>query len=107
MSDPDAMAQMDDSTLVENCAFMPNIHNEMCELPGKLRPHWEYFGRSLEAMGKDELVRRYREARRLIRDNDVTYNIYNDPQGIGRPWDLDLIPLLIGSEEWALIEAGR
>ncbi len=106
MSDPNATASMDGNTLCGSCAFVDDIHNEMCTGPGQLRPHWEYFGRSLDAMGKDELVRRYREARRLIRDNDVTYNIYNDPQGIGRPWDLDMIPLLIGSEEWSVIEAG-
>jgi len=106
MVDPNVTASMDDSRLCQSCSFVQDIHNEMCDKPGILRPHWEYFGRSLDTMGKDELARRYREARRLIRDNDVTYNIYNDPQGMGRPWDLDLIPLLIGSEEWSHIEAG-
>ncbi len=106
MSDPTPTASMDDPALCKSCSFVQDVHNEMCDKPGKLRPHWEYFGRALDAMGRDELVRRDREARRLIRDNDVTYNIYTDPQGIGRPWDLDLIPLLIGSEEWSSIEAG-
>ena len=81
MSDPNVTANMDESILCENCTFVQDIHNEMCIEPGKLRPHWEYFGRSLDAMGKSELARRYREATRLIRDNDVNYNIYNDPQG--------------------------
>ena len=33
----------------------------------------------------------------LIRENGVTYNVYGDPQGIDRPWQLDLIPLLISA----------
>ena len=33
----------------------------------------------------------------LIRDNGVTYNVYGDPQGADRPWELDPIPLLISA----------
>ena len=62
--------------------------------------------RSLSDMGGAELQRRREEAWRLIRENDVTYNIYGDPGGMGRPWKLDLVPLLIESEEWQSIEAG-
>ena len=57
-------------------------------------------------MGSGELQRRREEAWRLIRDNDVTYNIYSDMDSTSRPWKLDLVPLLIESEEWRGIEAG-
>lgn len=106
MSDPNPTANIGESTLCQSCSFVDDVFNEMCDKPGELRPHWEYLGRSLDTLGESELIRRYQEARRLIRDNDVTYNIYTDPQGMGRPWDLDLIPLLIGSEEWSEIETG-
>jgi uncharacterized circularly permuted ATP-grasp superfamily protein/uncharacterized alpha-E superfamily protein len=62
--------------------------------------------RALNDMGATELQRRREEAWRLVRENDVTYNIYGDPAGMGRPWKLDLVPLLIESEEWRTIEAG-
>ena len=62
--------------------------------------------RALNDMGGGELQRRREEAWRLIRENDVTYNIYGDPGGMGRPWQLDLVPFLIESEEWRTIEAG-
>ena len=42
----------------------------------------------------------------MMRDNGVTYNLNGDPQGISRPWELDLLPLLILSEEWAVLERG-
>jgi len=84
----------------------PAGHDEMCSADGGIRSHWHYLMRALNDMGTTELQRRREEAWRLIRENDVTYNIYGDPGGMGRPWKLDLVPLLIESEEWRTIEAG-
>jgi uncharacterized circularly permuted ATP-grasp superfamily protein/uncharacterized alpha-E superfamily protein len=81
-------------------------HDEMCAADGGIRSHWHYLMRAFNGLGNVELQRRREEAWRLIRENDVTYNIYGDPGGMGRPWELDLIPLLIESEEWGAIEAG-
>lgn len=78
----------------------------MCAADGGIRSHWHYLMRALNDMGGQELQHRREEAWRLIRENDVTYNIYGDPGGMGRPWKLDLVPLLIESEEWRTIEAG-
>ena len=83
-----------------------NGNDEMCAPDGGIRSHWHYLVRALNDMGSMELQHRREEAWRLIRDNDVTYNIYGDPGGIGRPWKLDLVPLLIESEEWRTIETG-
>jgi uncharacterized circularly permuted ATP-grasp superfamily protein len=81
-------------------------HDEMCTADGDIRSHWHYLMQSLNGMGSGELQRRREEAWRLIRDNDVTYNIYSDMDSTSRPWKLDLVPLLIESEEWRGIEAG-
>jgi uncharacterized circularly permuted ATP-grasp superfamily protein/uncharacterized alpha-E superfamily protein len=61
---------------------------------------------SLESLGRDGLLARAAEARRLLRDNGVTYNVYSDPQGMERPWPLDPLPMLMDSGEWADIESG-
>ena len=50
---------------------------------------------------------RWEQARRLFRENGVTYNVYGDPQGPDRPWELDPIPLLIGQERVAIAGRGR
>jgi uncharacterized circularly permuted ATP-grasp superfamily protein/uncharacterized alpha-E superfamily protein len=81
-------------------------HDEMCAADGSIRSHWHYLMQSLNGMGRGELQRRREEAWRLIRENDVTYNIYGDADSTSRPWKLDLVPLLIESEEWQTIEAG-
>jgi len=51
------------------------------------------------------MAERWDEARRLLRQHGVTYNIYGDPQGMERPWPLDMIPLLVPAEEWSGLEA--
>jgi uncharacterized circularly permuted ATP-grasp superfamily protein/uncharacterized alpha-E superfamily protein len=84
----------------------PDRYDEMRAEDGSLRRHWQYVLNALHALGAEEIELRWREARRLIRDNGITYNIYSDPQGVSRPWELDPIPLLIRSEEWSDLERG-
>jgi uncharacterized circularly permuted ATP-grasp superfamily protein/uncharacterized alpha-E superfamily protein len=70
------------------------------------RSHWAHLMESLEAIGPDELGRRCGRAERRIRENGITYNIYNDPLGASRPWEIDIVPFLISAEEWRFIEEG-
>lgn len=88
--------------------YLPHTagYDEMCTADGEVRPHWQYLTRALTALGPGALEQRRSEARRLLRENGVTYNVYNDPEGGQRPWALDPIPLLISSEEWRRIESG-
>mgnify|MGYP000358521670 CR=1 FL=1 len=104
-SKPDDV-RSEDCPLCDSYRIAAGVRDEMCAGDGGVRPHWRYLTRALGAMGSDELQRRYRETQRLIRDNDVTYNIYDDPRGMGRPWQLDLMPMLIESDEWRSIETG-
>jgi len=80
--------------------------DELFEAPGKPRAHWERFFRDLTATSTAEIRARLAGAERQIRDSGVTYNVYADPQGLDRPWDLDVLPLIISPEEWRELEAG-
>ncbi|MGB6429236.1 MAG: circularly permuted type 2 ATP-grasp protein [Candidatus Acidiferrales bacterium] len=82
------------------------LYDEMFAAPGVLRPHWDTFINALSARGADELARRWQTARQRIRENGVTYNVYGDPLGMARPWNLDAIPLMILPAEWSQLEAG-
>lgn len=86
--------------------FPPGVYDEMCTPDGAIRGQWEYVIQSLGALGAAELNRRGDEARRLLKDNGVTYNVYGDPKGIERPWSFDPIPALLSSQEWSSIETG-
>src|SRR5882672_1109760 len=83
-----------------------SVYNELAPDGVTARPHWAQFIESLQAIGSDELARRWERAERRIRENGVTYNIYTDTQGASRPLAIDPIPLLIAAEEWRFLEAG-
>jgi uncharacterized circularly permuted ATP-grasp superfamily protein/uncharacterized alpha-E superfamily protein len=91
--------------LFEGYQPLEGAYDEMVAAPGVLRPHCEGFVRSLEALGRHEFMSRWEGARRSIRENGVTYNVYGDPQGVDRPWELDMVPLLISPAEWTRLEA--
>jgi uncharacterized circularly permuted ATP-grasp superfamily protein/uncharacterized alpha-E superfamily protein len=80
-------------------------YDEVFVAPGMPRPHWERVVQMLDSLGVEELTRRWEQARRLIRENGVTYNVYGDPQGMHRPWELDAVPLVIAPEEWERLTA--
>jgi uncharacterized circularly permuted ATP-grasp superfamily protein/uncharacterized alpha-E superfamily protein len=73
---------------------------------GAARPHWQPFLGALAALGGGEVARRWRDAKHLIRENGVTYNVYGDPRGMSRPWPLDPVPLLVAPTDAAALEAG-
>jgi len=89
-------------------AYVPRagVFDEMKTAPGALRPHWEALVKDLSAGDEAAYERRLVSARRTVRDNGVTYNVYDDEGGEARPWDLDIIPLLISAQDWATLEAG-
>lgn len=80
--------------------------DELRDDSGHLRPHWKTFMETVAASRPEQMRRRLNHVQRQIFENGVTYNVYADPQGTVRPWDLDLLPLILSPEEWQQIEAG-
>ena len=82
-------------------------HDEMHAGDGELLPHWRMLMAEVDQLGSEGLKRRYYEAQRLLRENGVTFNVLDGTHGTAtRPWQLDPLPLLIDTDEWAMIEAG-
>ena len=90
--------------LLQDYRTVPGVYDEVSGPGARPRPHCETLVRSLEGLGRHELSLRWEGAKRAIRDNGVTYNVYGDPQGVDRPWALDMMPLLIEPSEWSRIE---
>jgi uncharacterized circularly permuted ATP-grasp superfamily protein/uncharacterized alpha-E superfamily protein len=80
--------------------------DEMVEAGGTLREHWQTFAQALENLGHEEFRHRWQEAKDLIRANGVTYNVYGDPRGLDRPWQLDPLPILIDPKDASFLESG-
>lgn len=69
------------------------------------QPHWQRLTQSLRSLGAAALSGRASEARRLLHESGASYNVYR-VDGERQPWPLDVAPLLIASDDWAVIEAG-
>lgn len=78
-------------------------YDELLSAPGALRPHWGALFDAIEAASPAQMQERVASVQRQIRENGVTYNVYADPRGAERPWELDLLPLVIPADEWAQI----
>ncbi len=91
----------------EEWAYHPPafFHDEMMAPSGLCRPHWQPLLSELAAMGQDQFHSRWVEGQRLLHSHGVTYNVYDDPQSISRPWPLDPIPFVLEKNEWNRIEA--
>lgn len=81
-------------------------YDELCGADGAPRPHWVRLVDLLGSWAPAELVERWEQARRLIRDNGVTYNVHDEASGEQRPWVLDPIPLVVSADDWARLEVG-
>lgn len=94
------------AALMAAYAPLPGTVDEVLDAQGRVRGHWQPVIAGLDALGPQTRRQRWELARRLIRENGITYNIYGDPDGLARPWELDFMPLVIAREEWTGIEAG-
>ncbi len=43
---------------------------------------------------------------RFLKENGVMYNVYGEPSGMNRAWNLDAVPFFINKDDWQKIEAG-
>ena len=68
------------------------------------RAHWQRMFEQLLATAPAALRERVQWVQRQVRENGITYNVYADPEGADRPWELDMLPLILPADEWAGIE---
>ena len=92
--------------LLKEYAVPPDRYDEMLAAPGEPRPHWDAFVRALAARQGPNVGDTLALMEREIRENGITYNVYADPKGADRPWQVDPLPLLISADDWTQIEAG-
>ncbi|HEX5220186.1 MAG TPA: circularly permuted type 2 ATP-grasp protein [Verrucomicrobiae bacterium] len=84
----------------------PDVFDELLGKDREVRPHYAKLFKLLEEFSAPELQRRSDTCQRLVHEQGITYNVYGDPRGMERPWQLDPIPFIIAPEEWATLEAG-
>jgi hypothetical protein len=80
-------------------------YDELFAEPLAPRAHWKPVIEQLAAAPVERMRERLHSVQSQVRENGVTYNVYADPQGADRPWELDLLPMIIPPQEWSAIEA--
>lgn len=78
----------------------------MLDASGAVRPHWKRLWQVVKNSSASQMRQRLQLVQRQISENSVTYNVYADPQGVDRLWQLDLLPNLIPASEWQTLAAG-
>ena len=72
----------------------------------QVTPHWAEFLSHLGAAGLQSLPARHETMVKQVRDNGMTYNVYANADQPQRPWSLDLLPLILSSQDWQQIQTG-
>lgn len=81
-------------------------NDEMFTPQNGVKPYWNKLLTEFDKLGYDGLMARQRDMDWLLSENGVTYNVYNDPQGLHRPWNLNVVPFLLRQSEWQTVENG-
>ncbi|MBC3921016.1 circularly permuted type 2 ATP-grasp protein [Undibacterium sp. CY18W] len=94
-----------DYTLLTGYPGTPGSYDEMMEASLRPRGHWRAMLDSLAGESPAMMRQRIEVVQRQVRENGVTYNVYADAKGMQRPWDLNVLPLILPYDEWAQVEA--
>lgn len=82
------------------------VWDEMMAEDGSIRPHWRLFHDQMCRWGKTGVQENVDRIARLLKDHGVNYNAYQDAGAAGRPWFLDVMPVLIQADDFAHVEKG-
>src|ERR1700722_4147585 len=83
-----------------------SAYDELLSPNSKVRPHYTKLFQAFEQLGEAELKRRWATCRQLLHEQGIYYNVYGDPRGMERTWEMDLVPFVIAPGEWQSLEAG-
>jgi uncharacterized circularly permuted ATP-grasp superfamily protein/uncharacterized alpha-E superfamily protein len=90
-------------SLLSHYVPSPSRYDEMVDDIQVPRPHWRAFLAHLATLPVETMQRRSQFVQDAIASDGVTYNVYADPKGASRPWELDLLPLILPPDEWRQI----
>ena len=87
-------------------AYPPAIarYDEMLDGDREPRAQWKAMLDQLVRATPEQMRERLLSVQRQVGENGITYNLFADPHGTDRPWDLDVLPLILPHEEWRSIE---
>jgi len=67
------------------------------------RPHWRPLLAHLAGLASETMRKRSLFVNDAIASDGVSYNVYADPAGTSRQWELDVMPLVLPRDEWRVV----
>ncbi len=80
--------------------------DEMFEAPGCPRRGSELLFERFRTLPLEEILRRQAAAERALLTMGITFNVYGHDAGTEKIFPFDLVPRIVGAEEWTRIESG-
>lgn len=93
-------------TLERPAAVMAAPYNEMFEASDRPRPHYKLLQERLTAFGMEELQRRQLAADQSFLQQGITFTVYGSDEGTEKIFPYDVLPRIIPSREWDVLERG-
>ncbi|MDB2462605.1 circularly permuted type 2 ATP-grasp protein [Algibacter sp.] len=82
-------------------------YDEVLKPDMSINTDWKKLLNKFSEIGTDNLLSIQDEINWLMEENGVTYNVYNDPNGLNRSWGLNAVPYVVHQNEWeSTIEKG-
>jgi uncharacterized circularly permuted ATP-grasp superfamily protein len=78
----------------------------MFDKDGRVRDEARLLLETLASLEDGELQRCQVAAERLLLQMGITFNVYGDSAGAEKIFPFDLIPRIVGAQEWAWVERG-
>ena len=82
------------------------FYDEMFDGELGTRPAYDLFRKRIEKMGWKKLNFLQHSTDRAQLSLGMTFNVYNDNQGVERILHLDIIPRIISGKDWDFIDKG-
>ncbi|PSB12105.1 hypothetical protein C7B62_03360 [Pleurocapsa sp. CCALA 161] len=83
-----------------------NFYDELFLELGKPRSHCADLIRHMIELGMQQLEQQRQTAEIALFKLGVTFNVYNDNQGVEKIFPFDIIPRIIDGDEWSKLERG-
>ena len=98
--------EIDTISIIKDYFSNKSKYDELLTSKMDVKSDWKVLIDNLLKIGPQKLASKQLDINWMLSENGVTYNVYNDPKGLNRPWNLNVIPFLIHQKEWTEVEKG-
>lgn len=82
------------------------VWDEMINLNGDVRQAYNNFFSNIGNLSFQEMSQKDEMAKKLFMSQGITFTVYSSGEGIEKIFPFDIVPRIITSDEWELIESG-